>query len=144
MAGERLAQGAQIYIESVPSVYTLLLNVGSFSFPRAVADLIDVTSHSSAGRRRQFIHGLIDSEEFPIPVFRDTTDTLHNFLVTNAGSTSEYGFRYIAAGMTTGIQCSVLLRSCTEDNPVDGAQQIQMSVKLTGALTPWTPTPPGT
>lgn len=68
--GVDLGYGAKIRIGRGTGAvtWTDLAGPGDFEFPQMVADDVDVTSHSSPNRTKEYIPGLTDNGEMTVPV----------------------------------------------------------------------------
>lgn len=60
-AGVRIGRGAT-------PTWTALVGIGDFDFPAAQSDKIDVTSHSSPNRTKEFIPGMTDNGDMAVPL----------------------------------------------------------------------------
>lgn len=72
---KRASKGTKLEYESAPSTFTVIDGVKSFDYPRGSADRIEVTDHSSAGNRKEYIPGLIDPPSFDVPIHWDDKTT---------------------------------------------------------------------
>ena len=67
--GVNIGWGAKIRIgRGVTPTWFEIKGAGDFDFPQMQADDIDVTSHSSPNRTKEFIPGMTDNGEMTVPV----------------------------------------------------------------------------
>jgi predicted secreted protein len=131
----RAAKGTLLKV-TVTAVLTTVPGVQTFDYPRGSADRIDVTSHSSAGNRKEYVAGLIDPPSFDVPIVWDnkvsTGDPTHAAIETayTAGTS-------LAITVTTAdakvYAVTALVTGMTLGNPVDGAFINTVTFQPTGA-----------
>lgn len=102
-------------------------------------ELRDVTNHQSAGKRREYIGALIDGGEVTLTL---------NYLPTNATQNRITGlqallgltrnFQLEEPGNPTGYQFAAVIQSVSKSYPVDDAMEMNVTIKKSGDLTPYT------
>lgn len=97
---------------------------------------IDVTSHSSPGRRKEFIAELIEGGDISLTCNFDPADATHkgtDSLKANLGL--ERYIRIEEPGDTAGLQVLAIITSVGRTRPVQGVRQVSFTLKKTGAET---------
>ena len=124
------AQGATFKLGS-----TTVAEVTSISAPNLSADTLDVTSHGSTSRYREFVQGLRDGGEITIEGFYTTASS--SLIVTQLNTSSA-----ITAVVTlpttpsaTAFTASVIATGFTAEAPVDGTIPFTATFKVTGVPT---------
>jgi len=130
------ARGALLQYESAEDTFTTIPGVKDFSVPLGDTELIDVTSHDSAGGYAEFVAGIKDPSEFSVPIVWDGTNTAHAALVTAHGAGTAVTF------MVTGKESAAktytfdaLVRNIEINWSIRGAQEATVTLKPTGAIT---------
>lgn len=138
MAYTKRAAKGTLFKVYVTSALTTVPGVQSFDYPRGSADRIDVTSHDSAGNRKEYVAGLIDPPSFQVPVVWDNKVT-DGSSVHAAIETAYTTGASIACSVTTAdakvYAFSALITEMTMGNPTDGAFINTITVQPTGAET---------
>lgn len=102
--------------------------------PGDTADEIDVTTHDSASGRKEFLNGLVDSEDLSCELIYDAADAVHEALRVAAGGVAQH-FRItlptVASNNTHTFTANV--KSFVIGAAYDGEQKASMTLKRTGA-----------
>ena len=111
---------------------TTISEVTSISAPNMTADTIDVTTHGSTGRYREFIQGLRDGGEITIEGFYTTAsaNTITTQLNTTATATATIDLPTTPS--TTRFTATVICTAFSSEAPVDGAIGYSATFKVTG------------
>lgn len=111
---------------------TTISEVTSISAPNFSADTIDVTSHGSTGRYREFIQGLRDGGEITIEGFYSTASA--NTITTqfNTTATATATIDLPTTPSTTRFTATVICTAFSAESPVDGAITYSATFKVTG------------
>jgi len=111
---------------------TTISEVTSISAPNLTADTIDVTTHGSTGRYREFIQGLRDGGEITIEGFYTTAsaNTITTQLNTTATATATIDLPTTPS--TTRFTATVICTAFSSEAPVDGAISYSATFKVTG------------
>jgi predicted secreted protein len=137
MANKYAAYGAIIEIggpASDTASYNAVDGVTSLGIPSDSADEIDVTSHDSAGGRKEYINGLIDSEDLSITLFYDAADAQHEELRAAAGGVAQHVKVTISGPASNTIHTfSALVKSFAIELPHDGPITATVGFRRTGA-----------
>lgn len=102
-------------------------------------ELKEATNHSSPGRRREYISGLIDGGEMSFVVNYDADAPTHNRITglkSMLGQTRN--FRIEEPGTATGYQFAAVIQSLGNSYPVDDIMEMNVTLKKTGDLTSYT------
>jgi len=103
------------------------------------AELKEATNHQSSGRRREYISGLIDGGEVTFTVNYLPTNATHNVATGLKGLIGQTrNFRLEEPGNPTGVQFAAVILNRTNPYPVDDKMTMDVSIKKTGAETPYT------
>lgn len=111
---------------------TTISEVTSISAPNLTADTIDVTTHGSTGRYREFIQGLRDGGEITIEGYYTTAsaNTITTQLNTSATATATIDLPTTPS--TTRFTATVICTAFSSEAPVDGAIGYSATFKVTG------------
>lgn len=111
---------------------TTISEVTSISAPNLTADTIDVTTHGSTGRYREFIQGLRDGGEITIEGYYTTAsaNTITTQLNTSATATATIDLPTTPS--TTRFTATVICTAFSSEAPVDGAISYSATFKVTG------------
>lgn len=114
--------------------YSDIIQVQSLGIPSDTADELDVTSHSSTGGRKEFVNGLIDTDDLSISLIYDAADSVHAALRAAAGGAAQH-FKITLpdVGSNNIHTFDALVKSFAIDLPHDGVQTATMTIKRTGA-----------
>lgn len=125
-----------------PEVFTNIAEVFDISLPTDTTDLPEATHYQSPNRRKEFISGLIDSEEF--------TATM-NFIPQNATQNASAGLiSFQASGVTKNYRITLpagetvtfaaIVRRIAPALPINDRMTLAVTFKPTGSST-WDLTP---
>jgi hypothetical protein len=117
---------------------TALTEVVSISVPSLTGEVIDVSTHTSANRWREFIRGMRDAGEFSVTVRYTAGSTMDDLLIGTITSDTATAFVLSVAaasgrenltisGFGTSYQVNEL--------EIDSDQTATLTVKPTGAIT---------
>lgn len=115
-----------------PIAYTTVANINTISLSGVQAGEIDVTDLSSTAK--EFLQGLEDPGTVEINGFYDYTNTEQAAMRDAVGGSSSSLYQ-ITLSDTHTIQFSALVQSFAMEVAVDGAVEMSMSLKITGAIT---------
>lgn len=137
-SGAIFGQGTQLRLGDgqVPENFMKIAEVRSISGPTLTTDILDVTSHCSVGRVREFKAGLIDPGELtftlafqPMEPTHGVTLGLQNLLLSGAVRNYELAFPAVIGvvwefqGIVTGLPVNF---------PIDEVITADITVKVTG------------
>jgi len=106
-------------------------NVVSFGVPSDSSDEIDVSDHSS--NRREYVNGLIDSDDMTIELVYDPADTGQGYLRDYVGSTEkEFVITLSGPAASNTHTFNALVKSFSIDLPADGAITATATIKRVG------------
>lgn len=111
---------------------TTISELTSISAPNLTADTIDVTTHGSTGRYREFIQGLRDGGEISVEGFYTTAsaNTITTQLNTSATTTATIDLP--TTPTATRFTATVICTAFSSEAPVDGAIGFSATFKVTG------------
>lgn len=114
---------------------TTVAEVTSISGPAFTADSIDVTTHGSTARYREFIQGLRDGGE--ISIEGNYTTASSSLIVTqlNTSATVTAVVTLPTTPSTTAFTATVICTAFSTEAPVDGVIPFSASFKVTGQPT---------
>lgn len=117
--------------------FTTIAEVGDIDGPSDSVDTIEVTNHSSAGARKEFIAGLIDSGEVSFPINWIPSDATHDETtglekVKNDREMRKYQIIFPDA---TQMEFSALCTKFARKAPVAGKLSADITLKVSGAPT---------
>lgn len=127
-----LAQGTIVAYENPAATWNTIPDVGDFELPSESAEDIDVTTHSSADARKEYIAGLIDSDEMSLPLKYDPDEQHHNYFRDNIGTTVNLRVTWKNASTTT---FEAIIKGFTRSAPVNDAYMATITFRKTGAFT---------
>lgn len=137
MANKYAAKGATVEhggAASATASYSAVDGVQSLGIPSDSADLIDVTSHDSSGGRKEYVNGLIDTDDLSIAIVYDSADTVHEALRAAAGGVAQHFRISLANGTTNDVHTfSALVMGFAINLDHDGAEMATITLKRTGA-----------
>lgn len=128
------AKGTLLQYENPAATWNTIPGLKEFDIPSDMADLIDATDHSSPGGRKEWVAGLIDSDEFQIPINFNPDSVHHQYLRDAVGSAESFKITLTNSPATT-IAFSAIVRSFGVGAPVDGIYNATLVLKRTGANT---------
>ncbi len=114
---------------------TTISEVTSISAPNLSADTIDVTTHGSTSRYREFIQGLRDGGEISIEGFYTTASSATIVTQFNTTSAATATIDLPTTPSTTRFTASVICTTFSAEAPVDGAIGFSATFKVTGVPT---------
>ena len=119
-------------------VFTTIAGVTNISGPSLSQEVIDVTTHSSAGAFREKVGGLLDGGEITLDINFGPTEPTHKEAV--GGLLKDYtdrsvnNYKLIFPDTTYWI-CPCLVTSLPPDMPVDGKLGISVTLTVAGQPT---------
>jgi hypothetical protein len=120
-----------------PEVFTKVAYVKDIPLPSSSTDLIDVTDHDSPGGRKEYIGGLIDSDEMTITINWDAENATHEALEDGLGDLInweiELNNKLVTKGTTYAF--AAVLRSFKPKAPVNGVYEADITLKPSGSVT---------
>jgi predicted secreted protein len=114
---------------------TTISEVTSISAPNLSADTIDVTTHGSTSRYREFIQGLRDGGEISIEGFYNTASSATIVTQFNTTSAATATIDLPTSPSVTRFTASVICTAFSAEAPVDGAIGYSATFKVTGVPT---------
>lgn len=134
-----LGQGSLLQLDDGLGNFTTISEVKSINGPDEKRAIIDVTSHSSAGQRREFINGLIDGGSLKFDAIWLPTDASQNgttgfYSVFNSGARRNYRI-LLSNPQATVVSLSGLAMSHSKVIPIDKEASFTGEVKITGTVT---------
>ena len=116
--------------------YSAIGQVQSLGIPSDSADELDVTTHDSTGGRKEFINGLIDTDDLSVTMIYDAADSVHAALRVAAGGAAQH-FKIELTGPASNNTHTfdALVKSFAIDLPHEGVQTATMTIKRSGADT---------
>jgi hypothetical protein len=133
--GVNIGWGAKIRIgRGVTPTWTEIVGIGDFDFPQMAADDVEVTSHSSPNRTKEYIQGLIDNGEMPVPldyIPNSDQDLLLRFL-QQTGETIQIGIT--PAGVLTEEVYAGYVKTYTRSAPVNGKSSANLIFRINGIV----------
>lgn len=117
-------------------VFTTIPGVLDLGGPSQTQDLIDVTSHDSPNRRREYILGLIDGGELTFELNYNSAQTQHQELYTDFVTPPAAGRNYqILFTDGTLFELTGHITNFEFSSPLDGQYKANVSIKITGDVT---------
>jgi predicted secreted protein len=111
---------------------TTITEITSISAPNLTAETIDVTTHSSADKYREFIKGLRDGGEISIEGNFTTASASATIIQMETQSTTTVTIDYPTSPSVTRFTATVLTTGFTMEAPVDGVIPFSATFKVTG------------
>lgn len=134
--GVNIGWGAVVRIgRGATPAWTVLAGVGDFDFPQMQADDIDVTSHSSPKRTKEFIAGMADNGEMALPldyIPGNTQDVLLRVL-NQTKEMIQVGITPAGTGLTEEIYAGYV-RSYVRSAPVQGKSTATLTLRISGIV----------
>lgn len=123
--------------------FTTVALVGDISGPDKSRTTIDVTNHNNPDHYSEFIGGLKDANEISFPVFFDPAEPTHITGAVSLNAAFEDGLRHsvriLIPGATSADQYAWNMKGIVTKlsfkSPVNGAQQADCSIKISGKAT---------
>lgn len=135
VTGVNIGWGARLRIgRGLPAVFTALVGHGDFDFPQAQAEDIDVTSHSSPNRTKEFIPGIIDNGEISVPIDyipNNEQDQLLRYL-QQTGELIQ--IEITPGGVSTPEIYAGYVRQYTRSAPVQGKSTATLVFRINGIV----------
>lgn len=142
MATKKFAHGAKLSIGdggTPTEVFTKIGNVQDITLPSSAADLVDVTDHDSPNGRREYIGGLIDSDEMTVTINWDPEDAVHSDVESRVGENANFKLelanKLTPTGTGTVYAFNALIRKFVGKAPVNGVHTADITLKPSGSLT---------
>lgn len=134
--GVNIGWGAKIRIGrgAVPT-WTVLAGVGDFDFPQAQSDKLNVTSHSSPNRAKEYIPGLTDNGDMSIPldyIPGSEQDRMLRYL-QRVGEIIQVGITPAGAGQTEEVYAGFVL-GYLRQAPVEGKSSATLTLSISGIV----------
>jgi len=136
--GVNIGWGAVVRIgRGATPTWTTLQGVGDFEFPQMQADDIEVTSHSSPNRTKEFIPGMIDNGEMSLPldyIPEDAQDVLLLELAqANPPEMIQLGITPAGTGLTEEVYAAYV-RQYRRSAPVQGKSTATLVLRINGLV----------
>lgn len=137
MSDKYAAKGATIEHGGAASgaeSYAAIDAVQALGVPSDTADLLDASSHDSPSGRKEYVNGLIDSDDLSISIIYDSADAVHELLRAAAGGVAQH-FRITLNGPASNTihTFDALVTGFNIDLPHDGLTTATVTLKRTGA-----------
>ena len=123
----KLGFGAELKFKTPEQVIGSVFNIEPFE---VAADDIDVTTHQSTNKTREFISGLIDSGEVTVEYLIDSDDTGQSQLISKVGGDAETFVLTLPGDVVWEFEAYV--RSYSPSTPLDDRMTATSVLKLTG------------
>ena len=138
MANKYAAKGTVFELGGAASgseSYAVIDGVQTLGIPSDSADELDVTTHDSPGGRKEFVNGLIDSDDLSVSIVYDAADADHAALRVAAGGVAQH-FRITLTGPASNTVHTFdgLVKGFAIDLPHDGIQTAAITIKRSGDL----------
>ena len=122
-----------------PEVFTTIAELKDISGPGKALGTTEVTTHASPGRAREFISTLVDNGEVSFTVNFLITNATHDWLTglmgdLDDGTRRNFQLQFPDAGTTTAA-FAAFVTQFNPSEPVDGALEAEITLKLTGLIT---------
>lgn len=114
---------------------TTISEITSISAPNLSAETIDVTTHSSADRYREFIKGLRDGGEISIEGNYTTASASATIVSLETNSLQTVTIDYPTTPSVTRFTATVLTTGFSMEAPVDGTIPFTATFKVSGRPT---------
>jgi len=133
------AHGTLLKMHDGTSTYTTVLEVTDISGPNLSIDAVEVTSHDSASKFREFIAGLRDAGEVSFSVNWQPAATTHGntsglLYVAKNGLTRLWQLIFSDSGTTT-YEFYAFITDFSPSAPIDDKLSADITLKLTGLPT---------
>lgn len=133
MATKLAAKGTVLAYENPSSTWNTIPSVGDFDLPLVgTQDEIDVTSHDSTSE--EIVLGIARTQSFTVPIKWLGTNTHHAYLRTAAAASTLLSFKVTCVD-TKVCTFSGYVKGITLQNPVAGAFNANVEIKISGAVT---------
>lgn len=140
MAGV-FAHGVEVRFGS-PTPNTLIPNVANITLSGTDVEEIDVTTHDTSGRMRQYIAGFVDPGELTLELNFDPNQTAHRattgglIALRDSGAITRWRITYPTTPVHS-VEFDGYVKSFDQQLPADDAMKATCTVRITGAAT-WT------
>ncbi len=142
MATKRAAKGLVLEhggAASGAASWATVVNHRADALPGDEADLLDATTHDSTGGRKEYVPGLIDSEDISVELVYDPGDSVHEALRAASGGVAQH-FRMTLPGLSGGSGNDIhtfagFVKGFSPRTAYDGIQMADMTIKRTGVTT---------
>lgn len=113
--------------------YSAIDGIQALGIPSDTADLLDASAHDSPSGRKQYVNGLIDSDDLSVTLLYDSADAVHEALRAAAGGVSQH-FRATITGPASNTihTFDALITGFAIDLPHDGLITATMTLKRDG------------
>lgn len=139
-----LGKGTQLQVEDSPGsgTFTTYAEVLSISGPSLEGGEVDVTNMDSPGRNREFIAGLLDAGTITFDTNYIPSNTLHQQLLSDAQAnpqtTRAHRIRFAQLSPVQRLDFDAFVQSVPLNIPVDSQATQNVTLRVTGAITPVT------
>ncbi|GGE26615.1 hypothetical protein SAMN05421774_11253 [Gemmobacter megaterium] len=115
--------------------WTTLEGVGDFEFPQMQADDIDVTSHSSPNRTKEFIAGMADNGEMSLPLdyIPDNPQDLLLRVLNQTKELIQVSIRPAGSNLDPEVY-ACYVRSYGRTAPVQGKSSATLVLRISGIV----------
>lgn len=114
---------------------TTISEITSVSGPNMSADTLDVTTHGSTDKYREFIQGLRDGGEITVEGMFGTSSSATIIAQLNSSSTVTATIDLPTSPSTSRFTASVICTGFSTEAPVDGVIPFTANFKVTGKPT---------
>lgn len=138
VTGVNIGWGAKIRIGrgSVTIAWTDLVGMGDFDLPQMQADDIDVSSHSSLNRTKEYIPGMTDNGEMTVPmdyIPGNEQDQLLRYL-QQTGEMVQIGIRPAGVAAADEEVYAGYVKTYTRSAPVQGKSSASLVLRINGLV----------
>jgi predicted secreted protein len=135
MAVKALGYGTKLQVES-DGEYLDIPSLKDFEVPFGAADKVDVTTHDSPEKSKEYISGLKDTDKFDVEVIFDPNNEVHQYLVALYESGDKVGWKVI---YPEEVSCEFtfdgFVTTITPGAPVEDAIAAKVEIQISGPVT---------
>ena len=118
------------------ATYTTIAGVGDISGPSMSKDAIDVTSHDSTSKWREFVSGLRDGGEVSVTLIHDPEDITNQGLLRDdfeGDAAGKYQIVYPSAN-AANLSFDAHVTGLGDALPLEGRIEQEITLKITGSV----------
>ena len=120
-----------------PELFPTIGQVRSVSGPTTKADIVDVTTHSTAGNWREKLAVLIDPGEVSFPINFDMEDATHNFLTglwEDLVGLAKRNYKIVFPNAAGVLSFAAYVANHAFSAPVDNVLSADITLAITGEI----------
>ena len=120
-----------------PEVFNDIAQVNAIGGPDMSAEMLDVTTHSSTGGKKEFVAGLVDNGEVTLGLkadLQDSTQSPNAGLINDldVGAKNNYRITFVDGTIAT---FAALVSNVNSDAPVESDWTLAATIKISGVIT---------